>query len=50
MRAANDATPPSEPGALSSEHDVRHRADWRQTPPLDTYDHTNDPDDKAPRR
>jgi hypothetical protein len=47
LRQADDATPPSETGALAGEHDVRRRADWKQPTPLDTYARANDPDDKT---
>ena len=47
IRAASDGTAPSKPGALSGEHDVRLRADWKQPAPLDTYSRANDPDDKT---
>jgi hypothetical protein len=47
IRAASDLTPPSEPGELSGEHDVRLRADWKQPAPPDTYSRANDPNDKT---
>jgi hypothetical protein len=47
IRAASDATPPSEPEKLSGRHDVRLRDDWKQPAPPDTYSRANDPDDKT---
>jgi len=47
IRAASDATAPSEPGALAGGHDVRLRADW--SGPLDHFTRATDPDEKAPR-
>ena len=47
MRATTDATPPSAPGELSGDHDVRLRPDWKQPTLLDTYRRANDPDDKT---
>lgn len=35
------------PGAVSGQHDVRLREDWK-TAPLDRYAHATDPDDKRP--
>lgn len=46
LRRADDPTPPSAPGGLSGEHDVRLRADWQQTPPLDHYLRATGPDGK----
>lgn len=47
MRAQTDATPPSAPGTLTAEHDVRLRPDWQtnQTPP-DIFLRANHPDEK----
>ena len=47
MRRADDATPPGKTGELSGAHDVRLRADWKQATPTDTYEHTNDSDEKT---
>ena len=47
MRREEDATPPSGPGELSGEHDVRLRSDWQQPTHLDTYERASDPDDKT---
>jgi hypothetical protein len=47
IRAASDTTPPSTPGELSGEPDVRFGADWKQSNPPDTYSRANDPDDKT---
>jgi len=46
-RKAADPTPPSEPGALSGEHDVRHRKDWKTPETVtDHFTRATDPDDK----
>lgn len=43
FRRADDPTPPSEPGELSKDQDVRLHPDWKAA---DTYRHATDPDDK----
>lgn len=50
IRPADDPTPPSEPGSWVGEQDVRLRADWAQTPRMDTYRRATDPDDKQTTR
>jgi hypothetical protein len=50
IRASTDATPPSAPGVLSGENDVRLRTGWKQPTPLDTFSRSNDPDDKTTSR
>jgi hypothetical protein len=47
IRRADDPAPPSPPGGLAGENDVRLRADWKQSQSLDTYTRANDPDSKA---
>lgn len=47
MRRADDITPASGPGELSSEADVRMHSDW-QTPAIDHYDRATHPDQKRP--
>lgn len=46
MRRSQDATPPSEAGALSGENDVRLRPDWKNTDAMDVYQRATDADDK----
>jgi len=46
MRRAEDATPPSAPGALSGAEDVRLRPGWLRETLLDTYQRATEPDDK----
>lgn len=48
IRSAADTTPPSQPGGLAGEHDVRLLSDWLQPGGLDIYQRANGPDDKQP--
>jgi hypothetical protein len=49
MRPSADPGPPSKPGEVAGEQDVRLRPDWRrQDTPFDRYLRANDPDDKLP--
>jgi len=47
MRSENNETPPSQPGALSGEQDVRLRPDWEATGSRDVYQRATDPDEKT---
>lgn len=47
MRSKDDASPPSDAGELSGEHDVRLRADWKTTDAMDIFQRATDPDDKT---
>ena len=49
MRRQDDATPPSQPGELSGENDVRRRAEWQQAESMDVFARANDSDDKRAR-
>ena len=47
MRKATDPTPPSEPGVVSGEQDVRHRKDWKGSGTVtDHFTRATDPGDK----
>jgi hypothetical protein len=46
IRPASDPTPPSKPGNLAGEHDVRLSEDWKHFDPLDVYSRANSPDEK----
>jgi len=47
MRRATDLSPPSRPGELSGERDVRLRPDWKTSgQTTDTYSRANGPDEK----
>lgn len=47
MRHATDAAPPSRPGELAGQRDVRLRPDWKpEGAALDTYSRANDPASK----
>jgi hypothetical protein len=47
IRRKEDATPPSAPGELSGDSDVRLRPGWKNTPAVDVYSRATDSDDKA---
>ena len=47
LRRTADPTPPSIPGALSGEQDVRLRPDWTGPQGLDVYSRATHPDDKT---
>jgi hypothetical protein len=47
MRRKEDATPPSAPGELSGDSDVRQRAEWKKTSAVDVYSRSTDSDDKT---
>ena len=46
IRRSDDATPPSRPGELAGQGDVRLLTDWNQPTAMDTYQRANHPDDK----
>ena len=46
IRRAADTTPPSQPGELAGQLDVRLWPDWNRPTEMDTYRRANDPDDK----
>ncbi len=46
VRRAEDVTPPSAPGALSGENDVRLMPEWK-TNQTDHYERSTNPDDKT---
>lgn len=47
IRRSDDPTPPSAPGELAGENDVRLRSDWDDgTTPIDRYIRANGPDEK----
>jgi hypothetical protein len=46
FRRALDLTPPSKPGALAGDKDVRSSPDWPQEGPTDTYRRANNAGDK----
>lgn len=49
IRRAKDTTPPSQPGSLAGEQDVRLRPDWNTSGgSLDTFIHATNPSGKAP--
>lgn len=47
MRRKEDATPPSLPGQLSNQQDVRLKPNWQQTTPTDHFHRANDAEHKS---